>query len=80
MLLVTHTMCVLMCWIAIDFEKKKGDAPLIDICIRFYDIADFFLLTYPQTCSACGVLKGGEEHHPHTIVSGISRTYSLYQG
>ncbi|KAK7992564.1 hypothetical protein PG988_001358 [Apiospora saccharicola] len=35
----------------IDFELQRGEAPLIDICIRFYDLADFFALPKLQECA-----------------------------
>lgn len=39
------------CWKDINFELKRGEAPLIDICIRFYDLADFFALRKLQECA-----------------------------
>ncbi|KAK8131318.1 hypothetical protein PG984_007756 [Apiospora sp. TS-2023a] len=36
---------------AIDFDTKRGETPLIDICMRFYDLADFFALPKLQQCA-----------------------------
>ncbi|KAK8085647.1 hypothetical protein PG997_006918 [Apiospora hydei] len=149
---------------AVDFEQKKGESALIDICIRFYDLADFFQfpklqeycnqylvqdidnigdilydlraaygkktlagdvfrglmktfvhetryrffrsqqfielleeipelaadmlismirsgefmrISYPVVCSSCATRKSDKEHHSHTMISSMSRAYTL---
>ncbi|KAK7943490.1 uncharacterized protein PG986_012603 [Apiospora aurea] len=48
-----------------------------DVLTTMIRSGEFMRLTYPEVCSSCGARKSGEEHHSHTIISSMSRPYTL---
>ncbi|KAK8097109.1 hypothetical protein PG999_013053 [Apiospora kogelbergensis] len=64
------------------FIELLGEIPTLaaDVLTAMIHSGEFMRLTYPENCSACGTSKSDEEHHSHTMISAVSRAYSLCQG